>query len=110
MIYKINLDRELIEQAEDKGLNINSICTDAILEEINSKSETSDINAFFESAEWKKDYAKRIRDDLGKAVPIVKLIDTRYNLKVTATQLIKKARELQGPTLPKKKIKGVIKR
>ena len=109
MIYKLNIPREILEQSEDKGLNLNSICTDAILEAVNSKSEISDINTFFESEEWKNKMAPRLRDDLGKSVPMVRLIENRYNLKVTATQLMTKARDLQKPNLPKKKIKGVVK-
>jgi len=75
---------------------------------LNSKSEVSDINTFFESDEWKKDMAPRLRDDLGKATAMVNLIKNRYNLLVTATQIMEKARELQGAKLPKKKIKGVL--
>ncbi len=109
MLFKLNIPREILEQAEDKGLHINSIATDAILEALNSKSEISDINTFFKSEEWTKKMAPRLRDDLNKAAPMVSLIDNRYNLKVTATQLMTKARELQKPDLPRPKLKGVVK-
>jgi len=75
---------------------------------MNNKSEISDINTFFESDEWKNKMAPRLREDINKAVAMVRLIENRYNLVVTATQIIKHARELQKPNLPREKIKGVL--
>jgi len=109
MIHKLNIPEDIIKQAEEHGLNINQIAADAILNALNSKSEISDIKTFFETEEWKNKMAPRLRDDINKATAMVNLIKNRYNLRVTATQLIAKARELQKANLPKKKIKGVLK-
>lgn len=59
--------------------------------------------SFFESDAWKKVISKHIVQDLGNALPYSNHIKRKYNIDISTTLLMQKAKELQD-TKPKTKI------
>jgi len=59
------------------------------------KPQITTPESFFESEEWKKVISKHIIQDLGNALTYSNFIKRKYDMDISTTTLMKKAKELQ---------------